>query len=62
MTNTVYDHASQEISIDGEITPFDSGSYDFPCEAIILLKFKKGELSLQEAYHLLKYDPSLYFV
>lgn len=30
-------------------------------EAIILLKYKHGKLSLQEATYLLKFDTSLYF-
>lgn len=45
-----------------ETVPFNAGSYKFPEEVVILLNFKKGKLSLQEAYHLLKYDPSLYFI
>ncbi len=63
----VYDYEESTITLwkDGQVEktiPFNSGDYDFPKEVAILLNFKQGTLSLQEAYHLLKHDPSLYFV
>lgn len=62
----VYDYKESVVDVweEGKISetlPFNAGSEDFPEEVVILLNFKKGKLSLQEAYHLLKYNPSLYF-
>lgn len=63
----VYDYKQSIVDVweGGKISEtlsFNSGSEAFPEEVVILLNFKKGKLSLQEAYHLLKYNPRLYFI
>ncbi len=63
---TVYNYKTSTITLskgeNKEVISFNCGDVDCPHEAIILLKFREGKLSLQEAYHLLKYDPKLYFL